>query len=978
MGGPVRRSGWRRRRCAAALAAGALTASLLTLVPTGAASAGGGLEFLGYWPAITDASEAALIVDDEAERLYMIRNIADGGEETDPRFVINTHLADGTLVGTPRVERLALVGSPTSTDKPAVYTLDEERRTLYVVAYPSVPGLTGLLRTQAAAPRLMAFDVTNPEAITKKWEKWIPAVPAKARIVGMRFEPDGADERLYIVAQIDMAGRRVAGVLVGEFDPFSNTTAVIPTFPPVLLRGCQRVVSTAQPAAITHLQSTTGDTLVFVGCAPGSPDGANGVGVPAAVQEVNFQHPEKNRTYFLPGTYVLGESFVDPEAGAEGRIVLVGSAALRPGQAVWVFDLEHRRVIAQIAAATIASAGFNTGTGHVYVGTGKNVLLGSDRGMPVPGSLPPIDVDALSTAALAGSPTPAIEATVSGRAVVARFNATVYIPVQRKGETINAVRYAIFRDLTTDADLTPGSLQDWAVEDTKVAFADQPQYQAGGRAFGLRVHQLGGVTAPVTNNVGFAPTWWNDPVLPGLPVPSWAQITGADDGDRDLKFGRVSLASMKEGEAAALATGASADERTNADHLSLTRRQKNFFAGHPDPSDPDPDIEGDQWPFGRATCSRFRSGTSGGGAQSSAADTTAEWAQGAPAAVMCDLDHDAVSSSGTFEGLRHLGPVSVGFSTSSVDVEKMANGGVKVVSWAEVRDVRIGDVVHIGRISARSEASAFGGRLKVNGRRVADGAAAAAYTTEFEHVVMPGFECPEGCDPKVVSRQLVEALNQLSVVAGLQVQVDIPGAEVLVTPGGAHAHSWREPWEHKQEELINAQSPEDTEVPALRLLVIADADLPSRTIFEFAATSANANHLALRDVPPEPPLPPDPDDRGDGDDDRDDDSDVGTTVATPVTGTGGGSRSTSPGVAPSVRTVTVKGKEVLADTLVPDAGGALKQFLDQVTSGAKWLLGRALPAFLLSLCVWMLFGAGPFLAARRRHLTRLGRVASGR
>jgi hypothetical protein len=269
-----------------------------------------------------------------------------------------------------------------------------------------------------------------------------------------------------------------------------------------------------------------------------------------------------------------------------------------------------------------------------------------------------------------------------------------------------------------------------------------------------------------------------------------------------------------------------------------------------------------------------------------------------------------------------------------------------VVAEAEARDIVIGGVIHIGKARSKSTSAAYGGHKDEAGT-LTPGAAVAEYERSFENVAGPGISCGQDCDPTAVAAAI-------TAVLGAQVRVELPGVHKLKTAGGAHAHSWREPWELQQDVLVNQQDDTHKEVPALRLMYVGDRDLPSRIIFEFAATKAEAKHIQTHYVPPDPVF-----DSGDNGI-FDDLSDIDFTPALPAV----------PDGDPVTRTVVLGGREgtTVASELPAPPG---QSFFERVLKKGGEFALRALGGMLMTAALFSLFSVPPFLASRRRHLARL-------
>lgn len=783
---------------------------------------------------------------------------------------------------------------------PVVYRVDEAARRVSLIAYPG-----NRQRQVPVTPHLLTLDLSDPTHPALVADRAFEVFPPGVRVLGMSLhEPTN---RLYLVGQVPATGivtTRAYGVQVAEVDAAASGSLVTASRPPTPVPGCQRVIADTQPAAVARVGGT-----VFVACGP-SPALDNSFGPPASVVAVDLADPTRSRSYFLPGTYPRGESFFDPNAGEEGRMILAGSGFFRPGQAVWIFDVKHRVMVGQIAAALIDGVGVDVLHGRIYMAVGQSVLVASDRGEPLPQALPPFQ---------------GIH-TLPGRVTAVPFNRRVIIPVQHG---FGDFRFGVYQDRTTEDDLPVAAFPTSGSEDGAVTDPGDPDFHTEAQAFGFRVVQLGGVTNIKVNRVGGSQSFWDDPI--GA-LPSPAQATGLKDGDRDLHFARVGLTRLSADEASGTVITADADARTRHDYQAASGRV-GYNDGY-----------GDPWPYTAGQCAAF-----GSGHVTAKGTNTEDTGASAVPTVDCHKDANQVTASTAHGALAPgSGLVRVGSSAANTTLQRGADGTVSAVSVAEARDVTIGEA-HIGRISSVSRVTAFGGRRPLSGPPV-PGAAAATYTRRFDAVSTPAFSCPANCDP-------TEVLAALTATVGSQFRVELPAVERIQTPGGAHAHAWRDPWENLQDTALMNQPATEQQVPALRVSFITDADLPSRLIFEFAATKVDATSIPMVEHPPAPP------------------GAARVDVALPSSPEVAGNTFTGPSPGRSSVTV-VEGVDDSTGSGEPGPPGAfLPRVLEDIRHGWRWLLGGGWQVFALRAGVWSLLVAPLFLAWRRRHLTGLMRGA---
>lgn len=827
---------------------------------------------------------AALIPDERRRLLFAIENLVDGTNVT-----LRFHILDQGL-GTLAILNVNGRASGTGfAQDPVVHAFDERRGILRLVAYPSLRH-----RESAADTRLLTIEVVDPQKPVLLSDRVLAAFPPGTRPLGMSVARRGGHEIVFFIGQAPSRTDvtvRAYGALVAEV----SDTAGGPVVAPNRLTGvpgCQRVIADTRQAVVESVAGT-----VWIACGPTSVS-ENSTPSPASVQAVDLSDPARARSYFLPGTYGKGESFFDPNAGALGRLVVAGSAALRPGQAVWVFDVEHRAFVGQVAADDISGVALDTRTGRIFVASGKRVLIGSDRGEPLPQALPPIR----------------ILGSVSGAVTVVPFNRWVIIPSERSVGTQSF--YAVYADRTTKSDLPQGSLTDFRQQDMETTPESAQNFNGNTQAFGMRVRMIGGATNVQVNRLGGSKSFWYEPTRGVAPSPRDA--SGLEDGDRDLYFARVNGAELSADAASAGAISADRDDRTTIDYRNKVG----------------------EWPAGPARCLDFGDRASSGVGENGA------WASGwAPPTAACDVAGGRTEARAESEATRVEDVVTVASSAAHVTLTRLAGGGVRVVAHAEARDVTIGGVVHIGTIASDSVVEAFGGRVTAKGRSA--GRARATYVRTFEYVSghgsnLPGgdFSCRRATDGASAAQgacDVSEVVQLLTSVLGTQVQAELPGREELATPGGAHAHAWRDPWALIQDSLMNGQLITEAQVPALRISFIADGDVPSRVLVDLAATKADATSIALAEEQAptaDPPLP----------------------ALRPV---------------PSLRPVAGPRVDVditLAPKTRPPGSPRVVEF------GWGILFGRDPAGFVLSALLWALFVSPPFLAVRRRYLKAVARI----
>lgn len=730
--------------------------------------------------------------------------------------------------------------------RPRVFAFDEPARRLYLVAYGSA-----VERENLANPQLVTIEA-GTFAITAR-SPLVGVFGPGARILGM--EPSG-DGRLVLAGQIaptavvpfvpPLEAPRATGVVVAEVD--ATTARVVRG--PVVARGCKAPITSQRQTAVGLL-----DDRAFLGCGVTDLVIAPAPGIPAIV-EVSLDGPTDQAIHFLPGSYATGDIFFD--AAARRLLPVSGAAGSRPAQSMWVFDLEHRTFVGQIATGerNLLGSGFNPRSGRVYVGINNAVLISTDRGVEVPQATPvPLEI--------AGGPIFAVP-----------FNRAVVIPVVGPNAS---VELGIFEDLLPPNSFAPGERSDPRALDALTT--EEPQFSSDAKAYGARIRQIGGVNAALQNVLPLGGNYWRDP----------GRLTGLKDGDRDLTLGSVRRAHLGEGEASAESVAAEPDANTAADYLTIAGRAPGTLP--------------ETWPYESASCRDFVG----------RADTATE----DDVEAHCQMAKIA-SATATYRSERTVGAddgeVSIGRAWSRTVVQFDPGKGLVATSVAEARDILIGTDVSIGRVV--SVATAMAGSSK----------GGASYTRTFENVSTPAFSCTTQCDASAVAVALTAAL-------GAQVIVELPAYETVATPGGAHAHAIREPWEHQQDVVVTSQDPTQLQTPALRLQFVNDSALASRVILELAGTTADATVIRLVAPPavvevPTPPLGP-------------------RVLPTPVT------------------------RPAVPQPPAPPQPGITERVVRTIGHGWKLSSSGPVSTMVRSVALWALLLSPAFFAARRRWLARL-------
>jgi len=234
-------------------------------------------------------------------------------------------------------------------------------------------------------------------------------------------------------------------------------------------------------------------------------------------------------------------------------------------------------------------------------------------------------------------------------------------------------------------------------------------------------------------------------------------------------------------------------------------------------------------------------------------DSTA--ASGGQAKVTCDLARVKATAASSFETLATEG-VSLAFSSMEAESHRDPKLGIVTTATAIARGVKLvvpgAGTVDIGRIVTKATTRAHG----------ADGTASASWDRVLEGVVVRNaagdtvFECSTGkdCDPALAVAEMNEVLKS-------RMQVKLPRAEVIKSPGGAFAAVQESEGDYYNGLVTNDES--SRAVPGLEIVVYNDTKLKSRVVVQLAAIQASSIYgitpLSAFESPPVgglPVLPP--------------------------------------------------------------------------------------------------------------------------
>ncbi len=854
-GGGIKRE---RLKRATTTIVGAIVVALLAIMPAAPsawAAESTGLDYVGTIHGLSPM--ARMIADENGSRLVAFEN-----PESDP-FALQLRVFDDAFV--PLQKKLLPEAVLTT---PPVHAWDAAHRTLYLVTFASYVDSIAW-----RAPSLVVVDIAT--LAVRKLALSLDAFPPGLRVLGMSF----ATDRLYVVGSIASGNELEPGtrsVVVAELDPATAK----PTWPApgfIAVPRCQGVFASSQQAAVTldpKLRS------LFVGCRATTFALVGSPGSPAVVRVgiADPTHPEFE-LYPVSGSYATGLALADETVR---RLVMISSTGTN--EAAYVFDQAAGRYLGVVSiAGQFRAAGMNGKLGHVYVMTSDRLLVSSYTGVKIPQAIGfSIGQGVLRT-----------------QVMVSPRRNLIAVPV-RAGDSSDTT-YKIYRD-TLPRFVEPESSPDASTNDVaEKQGVTETLFSGEGRAFGFRVKGVGGFNGLVQN------------VLPNANADYWRSLSSPaalmlglmqrgdgcsnaaelceliakpgnlSDGDRDLHAAYVSEARLSSDDALVSAETVTVDHGTRSDYGTI--------------------LEDQAWPYTPARCIDQGSGPAA--------------KPGDEATASCSLSKGLVDAHTTFTRGSVAGPVSFAWSQSSVRIERTAALGVHVTSFAETRDVRIGDDVFVGRVASLAETAARG----------RPGTSAARHRVWFENVQTPVYACADDCDVRTVLTSIARSLDE-------GIEIEMPVADIVATPRGAQGSVLRRVVDQQQDVVFNNQSETGREVPALRVAVVLDNTERSRVVYDFAAAQAVSTYTISA-------LPVTPDD-------------AAPVVLPPLP-------DTLPGVGP------------LPPTTLRREGGGLRERVVAVP-GRPWRLALAWsPRSALAAATWTFFAVPLLLAYRRRSIAALRR-----
>lgn len=650
-------------------------------------------------------------------------------------------------------------------------------------------------------------------------------IPGDA-IVAMYRAP--GTNALWLLSENQFAGQSLQsrtapgpGIRITEIDTsrFGTPEAVVWS---VHLPDCQRTVHDSQgyrtPAGFGYVPEQ--DALYF-GCADASVQNAVPLPIPrGAARLVLNGDPAEGPTpapvakldlYPKDGNFGGSYSVFDPAARRLAMIAQPGAGI--PLASIYVFDALTNSYVGSIAAGSfnVSAIGLDAVAGRVY-GNGPGVGL--------------IAADIRPSPTTQGRTFPEYgnnASTPPDNAIIAVDSETsrVFLRFSNLADTL------IVEDrIAKYVPPPPPNLDAHTVDVAEEPGRTEATYGAAAQGYGVRARQIGGQYALQVN---FTPYTRNSVSVAGAAsVP----VFPLGSGTREFDGAYLNHLAVTNEEAGASVVPADRDEaNTGADmgrHLTWPPvpgpfpwpEKPKFPQGSPDPFQPLL-----PWPYRDARCLDLRN--------EAASDAQGSGFPGdkSGATATCDLGERTASARSTLAPITVNENIFVGSTslTSSAVIDPVEGAVTKVTATA--KNINVMGVLRIGEVTATAITKAKG-RSKTT---------AASYNRIVKDAVMEvnGEErslCEdEGCP-------LDEFANAVNSNFGGRLTVRFPKPMRLATPKGFAAQVQRDPMEIVQEVLVNEQSPDRLDVPAMVILVSQDGYRPARTVLEFAAVAADSRY----------------------------------------------------------------------------------------------------------------------------------------
>ena len=519
----------------------------------------------------------------------------------------------------------------------------------------------------------------------------------------------------------------------------------------------------------------------------------------------------KLEVYPKDGNFSSSYSVFDP---ASRRLALIA----QPGTgvaltSVYVFDALSNSYVGSIAAGafTVSSMGIDPVAGRVYAnGFGVGLIVADIRPSP----------------------------TTQGRT----FPEYGFYKESRPDNSIVAVdpatsrvflRYSGLQDFVIVQDRMPKYVAPppLDLDANTVDVAEAPgrtaaTYAAAAQGYGVRARQIGGQYALQVN---FTPYKEN---AVGLPGAGSVPVFPLGAGTREFDGAYLNHLAVTNEEAGGSAVSADRDEANTGADMGKHPTWPPF-PGFPNsferpefPKDsPDPFEPLFPWPYHDAKCLDL--------GREPVTETQASDFPGdrSAATAKCNLSKRTASAQATLDPITVNDNMFVGTTslTSSAVVDPV-EGAVTTVT-ATAKNINIMGLLRIGEVTATAMTKAKG-RSKTT---------SSSYTRVVRDVVMEvNGESRTFCNDDGCS--LDQLATEINANFGGRLIVRFPKPMQRATPGGFAAQVQRDPMEAVQEVLVNEQSPDRLDAPAMVILVSQDGYRPARTVLEFAAVAADSRY----------------------------------------------------------------------------------------------------------------------------------------
>lgn len=740
----------------------------LLLVPHREAAAATGLELVATLPASPGSTH--LFVDSELAQLYEI--VSPGGI---PSLKVRSAVDPFDVLETVPLQTNVLVGGP----KENPSALDPAAHLLYL-----------------ATPRggLTVFDGTKRTVLANwKFGQEDPLIANNlARVRGMTWDP--RSERLYVTV-MDGSPPAFAPPVIFALDPLgclededgcavSSTGLVKWQFRPT---GCPDIATGL--GGIPGASAVPGRHELYLACTtPTTPVNVTGPRLTQGILQIHLPPgggaPTSQRFTPIPGDWQFGGAIFDP---ASERMLLM-SRRFGPFGG-FVYDGQSSLVIGILKqTGNLTGACIDPGTGRFYLSSDENLAVGELRPTPAQTGAEHRDFLALAT-------------PQNGPAACDHERRQIFLPVQRP----EGRAFLVLRDtkpsFVPQPPIDPDSLTQNVPDDAENVFVT---YNAGGRAFGARVVQVGGLR-------GTQQSFSNGDFLQPLEVilSNLGPAIGSPhfSADRQVVLAQVGVdtqsVTISNSGAQAAASSGERDPAT-MDHFTGNGNHEDI------------------WPFVPASCSEARE------SEGEQATSRGVLIRCLPTGTAGDPRPRAGGEAGGRDAAVAIpGLVELAGAKASVDVRHDPELGSVATAKASVRQVTLaGGQIVLSDVEAEATSHARGVPMS----------AGADYGRRIGSLTIQGQSQCAPCTVGQVSEAIHTATNGTIEVIEPKYEARLAGG----TAKGAAAAILRDPLEQFNDQAINAMSTLDQHVPALRLIVQVRGYQQNATIVDLAAPQVSS------------------------------------------------------------------------------------------------------------------------------------------